>query len=323
MIPAFKIVADGEDVTAKIKDRLIYLKSIDEDGIKADRLSITLDDRDAKLELPKTDIPLDVSLGFEGQQLHYIGRYVVDKLGGEGPVLNLSIGATAANMVGSIRSPKTRAWEGQTLSQIVEKIASETGLKPVIGQSLSNVDFAYLAQTAESDLHFLTRIARDLDATAKPAGGTLLVQRRGEGLNAEGEKLEPIKIGTSRLSEWRWDEDEREAYKSVEAEWGNSDEGSKPVVKVGNGEPVHRLRHTYPNAAEAKRAAEAELALSGRSVVTSEFVVSGFEPSLFAGGQADLSGLRKEHNGVWHVERVDHTLNAALITKFKARKARD
>ncbi|MEH6737926.1 MAG: hypothetical protein V7695_05200 [Sulfitobacter sp.] len=50
-----------------------------------------------------------------------------------------------------------------------------------IRDSLKSVHYTFLAQTTESDLNFLTRITRDLDATYKPAGGAPVFVKTGEG----------------------------------------------------------------------------------------------------------------------------------------------
>jgi phage protein D len=63
----------------------------------------------------------------------------------------------------------------------VLKIAGEHGLAKQIRDSLKSVHYTFLAQTTESDLNFLTRITRDLDATYKPAGGALVFVKTGEG----------------------------------------------------------------------------------------------------------------------------------------------
>ncbi len=67
MRPVFRILADGEDRTSVIADRLVSLVVTDEDGRKADRVEIELDNRDGKVVFPATGVRLEVSLGFAGQ----------------------------------------------------------------------------------------------------------------------------------------------------------------------------------------------------------------------------------------------------------------
>ncbi len=73
MTPAFRIVVDGDDRTAVIADRLISILVMDEDGTKADRVEIELDNRDGKIAFPAAEARLEVSLGFKGQPLALMG----------------------------------------------------------------------------------------------------------------------------------------------------------------------------------------------------------------------------------------------------------
>lgn len=322
MKPGFQIKAGTQDVTAKIADRLLSLSIHDEDGIKADRMMMRLDNRDGAIEIPPMEDLLSVWLGYQGAPLTFMGVYAIDAIEGEGPALEMSIKAKAADFKGGLKAPKTRAWQASTLKDIVAKIAAEAGLDAVVGDSVAGVAWDYLAQTAESDLNFLTRIAATLDATAKPAGGTLLVQKRGEGKNAAGQTIAPIEMSGGRLSSWSWAIDTRESYGAVEAEWGAVDAAQVNKVKRGSAKPVKKLRHLYPTEAEAIRAADAELALSGRSVMTMSATVAGFEGGLFAGGSVRIGApLNAELQGTWHVSSVTHDFKSGLVTSFQARKA--
>ena len=177
----FKILADGNDVTALLKDRLISLSIVDEAGVKSDTAVIVIDDRDYRVELPKVGALLEISLGFKETGLITLGTYTVDEISGEGPVDKMTIKAKAADMLSGIRAPKTRNWDDVTLEDIVVTIASEHDLTPAVSDSLKAHFYKYLAQTSESDLNLLTRLAHDLDATAKPAGGALVFVKRGIG----------------------------------------------------------------------------------------------------------------------------------------------
>ena len=103
-------------------------------------------------------------------------------------------------MASGIRAPKTRSWRDVTLEDIVKKIAGEHGLKPRVSDSLKSVFYKYLAQTAESDLNLISRLAKDLDAVAKAAGGYLIVAKRGDGKAADGSDLPVITLTRSQMT---------------------------------------------------------------------------------------------------------------------------
>jgi uncharacterized protein len=322
MTPAFQIIVGGEDATGAIADRLLSLTITDEDGGKADRLEIEVDDRDGAVAEPDQEATLEVSLGFAGASLSFMGKFTVDKISGSGPVQNLKITATAADLKGDIRSPQTRAFEGKTLSDIVATIAGEAGLKPVVGESVAGTFWEYLAQTAESNLHFLTRITAALDATAKPSGGSLIVQRRGEGKTAAGDVLTAPVLTPAVMSSWSWANEGRETYKSVEGEWSATGVGTINKVKLGDGAPLRKLRHVYGTEDECKRAVDSALKGAARAAMSISVEMAGFYPGLLAGATATLSGMtRGSLDGEWQLGTVTHRLGAdGLTTGFKAKK---
>lgn len=324
MTPAFRIVVDGADRTGMLADRLLSILVIDEDGSKADRVEIELDDRDGRLAFPPLEARLEVSLGFAGQPLALMGVYAVDGVSGTGPSQRMTITATAADLKGDIRAPRTRAWQDKTLPAIVGAIAGEAGLKAVVGDSLRAVRWDYLAQTAESNLHFLTRIAAELDATCKPAGGALVVQRRGEGKTAAGDALTPPTIPRRRLSDWSWSWKSRTVYRAAEAEWTETGKGVTHKVKVGKGTPMKKIRHPYATEAEATRAAEAALSGAGRAAMELSATLAGFEPGLLGGASVVVQGLRPELIGEWHLKSVSHRLDGGgLVTEFQAERGHE
>lgn len=136
--------------------------------------------------------------------------------------------------------------------------------------------------------------------------------------------MEALSIARSRLQPgWSWKLGKRDEYGSVEAEWSDIGEGATLKVVRGDGTPRRKLRHVYATEAEAIRACDAELEMSGRSALKFEAELAGFEPGLFAGGLIELEGLRPELGGDWHLTQVTHSLSRGLATGFRARKAFD
>lgn len=322
MTPDFRLIAAGADVTAILRDRLLSLTVSDEDGETADRLEITLDDRDGRVALPEVDAELDVALGFRETGLTALGTFAVEGVSGSTPPQTMRVTAVAVDMKKSARAPRTRAFEDQTLSEIVATIAGDAGMTPVVGASIRDHRWAYLAQTAESDLHFLTRLAREIDATAKAANGRLVVVRRGEGTTASGDPIEPVVVPVSALASWKWTLKSREVDGQVEAEWSDTAGGLVARISRGSGEPVRRLRRVFGSEAEAIRAAEAALGRARREALEIE-TAGAFQPALFAGGVAQFTGLRAEFDGDWTVTRVRHVLADGLRTEIAAKREFD
>lgn len=316
---AFQIIADGEDVTANFADRLIGLTVVDEAGNKSDRADIQVDDRDYAVALPETGAKLKISLGFVGDLVE-IGHFVVDEIGGTMAPDTLSIGAKAADMLGGIRARKSRSWRDVSVQDIVQKIASDHGLKPVISESLKAQKFAYLAQTTESDLNFLTRIAKGLDAVAKPAGGALVLAKRGENKAADGSDLPVFEVHKSQIAEGSWQINGRGKYRCVIVEWTDTNTAQVQTCKAGDGDPQLKMRHRYPNRAEAQRAADAALERGGRASGKIDIQLGGFWGDLMAEAKVKLAGIKPELEGEWLITSVTHRLGSTLITSFKAER---
>ncbi|WP_162930112.1 contractile injection system protein, VgrG/Pvc8 family [Pseudophaeobacter sp. EL27] len=271
------------------------------------------------MALPQTGAKLKISLGFVGELVE-IGHFVVDEIGGTMAPDTVSIGAKAADMLGGIRARKSRSWRDVSVQDIVRKIASEHGLKPVISDSLKALKFAYLAQTTESDLNFLTRIAKDLDAVTKPAGGALIVAKRGENKAADGSDLPVFAVHKSQIAEGSWQLNGRGKYRCVIVEWSDTDTAQVQTCKAGEGDPQLKMRHRYPNRAEAQRAADSALERGGRASGKIDIRLGGYWGDLMAEAKVDLTGIKPELEGEWLITNVTHRLGSTLTTSFKAER---
>jgi phage protein D len=76
------------------------------------------------------------------------------------------------------------------LAASLKTIAAEHGLKPLVSAGLAKIKLPITHQIEESDLNLLTRLAKDYDAVARPAGGYLLFVLRGKSLDANGNPLQ-------------------------------------------------------------------------------------------------------------------------------------
>ncbi len=101
MTPAFRVVADGADITAMINDRLLQLKTTDKPGMESDEFELRIDDRDGAVVLPPRGASIEIFLGYVETSLTRIGRYVVDEIELSGPPDTLVITGKASDMRGS------------------------------------------------------------------------------------------------------------------------------------------------------------------------------------------------------------------------------
>jgi phage protein D len=307
MQPTFRILADSKDVTAAIADRLISLSITDEAGFASDEITLRIDDRDDKVALPRTGAELEVFLGYVKQGLVRMGMYTVDEIGHDGPPAVMTIRAKAANMRQSMKSRKTRSWNSTTLGKIVETIASEHDYTATVSADLAILAIDHVDQAEESDLHFLTRLAKERDAVFKPAAGYFVVAPRGESKSVSGKTLTPVAISGEQVNTWSMKAASRGKYQAVTANYHDAGQADRIDVTVGEGDPAFKLPFTYPNKEQAEGAAKGKLAALERGTATLDLTVVG-NPALAAESMMSLSGVNSKVNGDWSVIRVDHRL---------------
>lgn len=310
MQPDFRIIADEQDITEVIRDRLLSLRLTDESGTQSDALEIQLDDRDAVIEWPTHGAELVVSLGDSKENLVAMGVYTVDEIEHAGPPQTLMIRAKAADMRASLKAPKSRSWDSLSLGDLVRTIAAEHELEPKVSEALDRFALEHLDQTDESDLHLLTRLARENGAVAKPVAGNLVFVSKGEARSVTGQAIDTLEVLPTHLQRHQFTQAERGKYSAVKAFWHDANNAEKQSIIVGDGEPVFAIRHTYSDAQQATVAASAKLKSLMRGTATLSLTLLG-NPLVQAEGKLRVGGIRDPVNCEWVVTRVEHQLDAS------------
>ena len=127
MQPVFKILANNDNVTEQIKERLIRLSITDEIGFVSDTVTITIDNHDDQVEVPARGVELEIYLGYDVDALVKMGKFMVDEVELSGPPNQISITARSSDTfeksnLGSIVSPKSRSWHDITFPDMVTAI---------------------------------------------------------------------------------------------------------------------------------------------------------------------------------------------------------
>lgn len=316
--PTCKIEANGKDITAIINKRLENISVSDEAGFSSDTLDIVLDDSGEGIQLPSRGAELKVYLGYDNKNT-YIGLFVVDKVNISGPVSLLKIKAAGAPFkssknYGHLQEQKSRSWNNVSLGSVVKKIASEHGLKPVIGKELQGIIIKHSDQTNESDVNFLVRKAKKYGATLKISGGNLLFIKSGTGKSANGKDLPVINVKPEDLSEWDVGIGEKQNYKTVVATYRDKSLAKDIEVRSGSGKPEYRIKYRYADADSARKAAQSKLQDLQRSSGEIELTFCQGRPDVFAEGRIKTSGFRDGANGLWTIKSVQHSFSKSGFT---------
>lgn len=313
MKTGYKITAGNEDITAKLEDRLTSLKIIDAAGWRSDEASLVLDMREGRLAVPPLGASLEVKLGYPEKGLWLTGRYVVDALDVSGPPAQMEIIARATNFLGRMKAPTSATWHNMTIGQIVAKIGQYTGLSPAVADDLANVAIPHIDQTAESYMHFLTRLARDYGAIFKVANDRLLFLKAGVAQSATGFPLQTVSIARAEIINWRYGATGRNRFQGVKARWRDVEANTAMTYVAGDdgiNNVVKELPFSYPTAEAAKAAADAAFEKLQRREESLELTIVG-NPAARAMFPVSVSGLGRPLDSTdWLIQRAEHELNS-------------
>lgn len=329
LTPEFRIIANAGDITAAILDRFISLTLTDEAGMDSDTFEVTLADHNPlmPIAMPDTGAELEVFLGYDGM-VQRMGLFVVDEVELSGWPGQMTIRSKAAPYSTSkggktdLQTQKNRSWpKGTKLGDLVAKIAGEHGMEPAVSDSLKSIVLPHFDQTEESDISFLVRVAKRYDALAKPAGGKLVMAKRGESKSASGEDLPAVAVHASQVSRFSMTLAKRDSPGTVIAYHHQKRSAKRIEIKVGSGEPVRRLRHWYPDEAAAKAGAQAELDKRARGEHKLSLTMPG-DPTLAAESPLVASGFRADVDGEWLTTRATHnyTKGGGYVCDVEAEK---
>jgi phage protein D len=325
--PISQITLDGRDLTSKIAPRLVSLSLTESRSDEADTLDFTLDDADGKLAIPARGALLRVAIGWDDTGLVEKGSFTVDEVEHSGAPDILTVRARSASITKGLGERIERSWHGETIGAIVRKIAGKHGLKPAIADALAKIAIAHIDQTHESDMSFLTRLAKRYDAVMNVKDTHLLFMPIGHGTTASGTKLNSIELTRKEGDQHRFHVAERENYAGVKAHYHATGRAKRKAVVVGgeNNHNVKVLPETYATEAEARAAATAELNRTKRSQATMDYTLALGRPDLYPEIPVYLNGFGKPEidDASWLAKKVKHSLGDGGFTTALELETRD
>jgi len=336
--PIFRLTLSGQDLTAKIADRLIDLTLTDNRGFEADQLDLTLSDHDGNLDIPTRGAELALGIGWSDTGLVEKGLFRVDEVEHAGAPDTLTLRARSADLRTGLAEQRERSWHAATIADIVDEIAMACDLDPRIDTALAGITVAHLDQTNESDANLLTRLARDHDAIATVKAGNLLFTRAGVATTASGKTILAVTITRRDGDQHRFSVADRDTYVGVRAQYHDLATGQRGEVLITqdnidadgqkrtreeaidrrvdhSADNVKTLRHTYATTTTAARAARAEYRRLQRGLATFSLTLARGRPELFPETPVRLSGWKPAIDGTdWLIARVTHRLGSGGFT---------
>lgn len=310
-VPAFRLSVDGNDIAHMVSPRLMSLGLIDNRGVEADQLTITLSDHDGLLSIPPKGAVLRLWLGWSDTGLMDKGTYTVDETEHSGAPDVLSIRARSADLRKGLKTKRERSWSNTTLGDVLGDIAIGNGLTASISGALDGLPILQLDQANESDANLISRLGEEFDAVASVKAGCLLCMPAGGGKTASGLDLPHITLTRAEGDQHRYLQADRDSYDGVRAYYYDVNSAKKQEAIAGGGDNLKDLRHTYSDQQSALRAARAEFRRLQRGSATLSYTLAMGRPDLIPELTYTLQGVKEEIDEIiWYGGNVEHSLTA-------------
>ena len=162
--PSFKLTYQGRDITAEFSQWPTDITYTDHHHGQADEVSVTVHNTNgAWLDIwePQEGDVFALDYGYEDAPLEPAGEFTVDEDGADGDAGGdtADFRGLAAPKTKELRTEKHKAYEKQSLSEIVGKIAGEHGFQ--LEGEIEDLDYERITQNGERDLAFLKRLAEE------------------------------------------------------------------------------------------------------------------------------------------------------------------
>lgn len=315
LTPAYDLVIGGTSILSRLQGRAVSISVTDQAGFDSDSLSIEIEAGARDIALPRKGAVISVSLGYVESGLSPMGQFTADEVRVTGVPVKIAISAKAADMRRTQKQSRTESYEKLTIGDIVGRIAARHGLAAAVGQDLAGIAIPYVAQTEESDLHFLTRLARNFGAVAAPKNGRMVFARRGQGKSVSGLALPALTLTPAQVSDFDFQMPDRPRVKTVKAHWHDTKAAERKAVTAtaGGDDAELVLRHPFPTEGEAQAAADGKAADLKRAEGSFTASLSG-NPQIKAEMRISTRGFYPGTDMEWTVSEATHDMSDGAFT---------
>lgn len=313
--PYFSLIYQGTDISSELDPMTTSVTYTDKNHGEADEIDVTVQDKDGKWKgawKPETGDTMSLTI-FDGVGgVLPCGDFEMDEPEASGDRNGdiMTIRGLAAPISKPLRTEKTRAFEKQSLRQIVGRVASEAGLS--VEGDIENLTFQRVTQRKERDLEFLTRLAEDTghyfsvrgkraiftsikSVDGRAAALTILHSMRGTTLLSYRLKNQSAET-YSKAKVTYLDERKKEM---IEAEDEDSDVKTGDVLRI-SGERVE-------NTGQAKAMAKSRLHFKNRKQTSGSITMVG-DVRLLAGVVVNMADFG-QYSGRMLINSSTHTMS--------------
>lgn len=340
-----EVVYQGKDISADLQPYLLGVSYTDNEGGKADEVSIDLQDRDALWRgdwLPGQGDTIQVRIHAdnwgEGGGSLFCGTFTIDKLGLSGPPSTVKLsGVSVPTGLAARKTKRSRAWENASLQTIAGDVAASARMTLVFDAPdtppLDRVD-----QRSETDLAFLARLCAERHYALKVTDNQLVVWSIAD--YAARPEFTTYTLGESRVLSWSLDV---KAYLYTprvkviyQDPWvgtvqQSTIDAAQALRDPDPDDPLGLQQQSFDDAAadvirqRARSKAEAEAKAKAKLLARTEHSAEGSltvkgDVRLVAGNCISLAGWNKL-DGKYMVETATHSLGSGYTVQAKIKRA--
>lgn len=305
---SYRIKLGLRDITPTVEARLISLTLTECRGGEADQLDLTLDDCDGELEIPPKGALLSLAIGWAGTALVDKGTFTVDEAEHSGTPDQITLRARSADLGKDLRGRKDQSWHATTLGAILRDVALRNQLTARVDAKLASKAVAHIDQTNESDLNFVSRLAKRFDAVATVKKGLLLFLPIMGTTTSKGQPLPTITITRADGDSHRYHTSDRDAYSGVRAYWHDPKRAKRRSVLIGLSGNAKQLKESHASEADARAAAQAEWKRIQRGAATFELTLALGQPLLSPQSPVAVRGFKPQIDATeWLTVKTMHS----------------
>jgi len=297
LTPKFRLIANNKDVTQHIDKNLISLNFHDESGTKADKIDIKVY---GDFIRPKYKDKLKLYLGYkEKLEEFYCGLFIIQNTSWSKNNI-LTISATATDFSKNLKVLKNREFETISIKQLIEKIAKDHNLDSKC--DFDDIYFPYIAQSNESDMAFLNRLAKDFNAIYSIKNNTIIFLRMDE-----KNTLNKVIIDSNECENLNIKNSNKTYYKSAILKYQDTKENKIKTIKIGSKEPIYNIQETFLDKKNLEQKVKAKLANLNKGIKSGSFKIYG--KPIYTGSKLNFLNLKDEDNITYQIDKISHTLD--------------
>lgn len=299
---------------ALLNQRLISWEHIDAAGFESDQLTLTIDPEGLE-GLPSLGGKIGLMVGYRETEMVDKGQFKVTRLTPTLFPFRLTLVATAAPFSKDdetgFKQRRTASHGPTTLGGLFRELVLQHGFSPRVAPEVSLIKIDHVDQSNETDMGFLTRLAKKYNVIAKPYDDVYVLARPGQTKSLSGKILANVTLsvtsnnrpGDHAFISATLEESAREQAKGCKTCFVDAATGVLRWIETGLA-PFKTIRQKQPNEAEVIAVGEGEVRKMLRHKYKVKITCPG-DPRLAAEGLVLLDDTWPDFmRGRWSIDKV-------------------